>query len=152
MSTPCFHGMDFPYFIASPPPPPTKKIFYSSAYSYFWGSKGCSKLFPALSRTYTCISVLPLLPVDATIMASKTSQSLVKTLIWFFVTQKVTIATVYGLLKLLLILALKQHNHGFAHAQDFDFWTRCPEFRNAGINAELSQIRLHRTQSTLDLP
>ena len=47
---------------------------------------------------------------------------------------------------------LKEHNHVFAHAQEFDFWTGGQEFKDARIDIELSQIRLHRPQSTLDLP
>ena len=48
---------------------------------------------------------------------------------------------------------LKEHNHVFADAQEFDFWTggRC-EFKDARISMELLQIRLHRPQSTLALP
>ena len=28
---------------------------------------------------------------------------------------------------------LKEHNHVFAHAQDFEFWTGCREFKDAGM-------------------
>ena len=28
---------------------------------------------------------------------------------------------------------LKEHNHVFAHAQDFDFWTSGQEFKDAGM-------------------
>ena len=28
---------------------------------------------------------------------------------------------------------LKEHYHVFAHAQDFDFWTVCQEFKDAGM-------------------
>ena len=48
--------------------------------------------------------------------------------------------------------ALKEHYHVFAHAQEFDFRTGGQEFKDAGIDIELSQIRLHRPQSTLALP
>lgn len=47
---------------------------------------------------------------------------------------------------------LKEHNHVFAHAQDFDFWTGNREFVYARINIELLQIPLHRSQSSLALP
>ena len=47
---------------------------------------------------------------------------------------------------------LKEHNHAFAHAQVFDFWTGGQEFKDARIDIELSQIRWHRSQSTLALP
>ena len=47
---------------------------------------------------------------------------------------------------------LKEHYHVFAHAQDFDFRTGGQEVKDAGIDVELSQIRLHRPQSTLALP
>ena len=48
---------------------------------------------------------------------------------------------------------LKEHNHGFALAQEFDFfWTGGQEFKDAKIDVELPQIRLHRPQSTLALP
>ena len=43
---------------------------------------------------------------------------------------------------------LEGHSHVFAHAQDFDFWTSCREFKDARIDRELSQI----PQSTLALP
>jgi len=29
--------------------------------------------------------------------------------------------------------ALKEHNHVFAHAQDFDIWTGGQEFKDAGM-------------------
>ena len=48
--------------------------------------------------------------------------------------------------------ALKDHYHVFAHAQEFDFRTGGQEIKDAGIDIELSQIRLHRPQSTLALP
>ena len=48
--------------------------------------------------------------------------------------------------------SLKEHDHIFAHAQDFDFRTGGQEIKDAGIDIELSQIRLHRPQSTLALP
>ena len=44
------------------------------------------------------------------------------------------------------------HYHVFAHAQAFDFRTGGQEIKDAGIDIELSQIRLHRPQSTLALP
>ena len=48
---------------------------------------------------------------------------------------------------------LKEHNHVFAHAQEFDFCLRGQEFKDARIDIiELSQIRLHRPQLTLALP
>ena len=47
---------------------------------------------------------------------------------------------------------LKEHNHVFAHPQEFDFWTGDQEFKDGKIDIELSQIRLHRPQSTLALP
>ena len=47
---------------------------------------------------------------------------------------------------------LKEHYHVFAHAQEFDFRTGGQEIKDAGIDIELSQIRLHRPQSTLALP
>ena len=47
---------------------------------------------------------------------------------------------------------LKEHYHVFVHAQDFDFRTGGQEIKDAGIDIELSQIRLHRPQSTLALP
>ena len=47
---------------------------------------------------------------------------------------------------------LKEHKHVFVHAQEFDFWTGGQEFKDARIDIELSQIRLHRPQSTLALP
>ena len=49
-------------------------------------------------------------------------------------------------------VSLKEHYHVFAHAQDFDFRTGGQEIKDAGIDIELSQIRLHRPQSTLALP
>ena len=49
-------------------------------------------------------------------------------------------------------LKLKEHNHIFVHAQDFDFWPVSCELEDARINIELSQIRLRRPQSTLALP
>ena len=51
-----------------------------------------------------------------------------------------------------LIGTLKEHNHVLAHAQEFDFWTGSQKFKDARIDIELSQIRLHRPQSTLALP
>ena len=54
--------------------------------------------------------------------------------------------------KCLLIIILKEHYHVFAHAQEFDFRTGGQEIKDAGIDIELSQIRLHRPQSTLALP
>ena len=48
--------------------------------------------------------------------------------------------------------SLKEHYHVFAHAPEFDFRTGGQEFKDAGIDIELSQIRLHRPQSTLALP
>ena len=47
---------------------------------------------------------------------------------------------------------LKERNHVFPHAQEFDFLTGGQEFKVARIDVELSQIRLHRPQSTLALP
>ena len=47
---------------------------------------------------------------------------------------------------------LKEHYHDVEHAQEFDFRTGGQEFKDAGIDIELSQIRLHRPQSTLALP
>ena len=47
---------------------------------------------------------------------------------------------------------LKEHYHIFAHAREFDFRTGGQEFKDAGIDIELSEIRLHRPQSTLALP
>ena len=41
---------------------------------------------------------------------------------------------------------LKEHYHVFAHAREFDFRTGGQEFKDAGIDIELSQIRLHRPQ------
>ena len=35
---------------------------------------------------------------------------------------------------------LKEHNHVFAHAQEFDFLTGGYEFKDAGIDIELPQI------------
>ena len=54
----------------------------------------------------------------------------------------------------LLCLKRKEHNHVFAHAQEFDFWTATggQEFKDARSDIGLSQIRLHRPQSTLGLP
>ena len=49
-------------------------------------------------------------------------------------------------------MELKGHNHVFAHAQKLIFWTLGQEFQDARIDIELSQIRLHRPQSTLALP
>ena len=46
---------------------------------------------------------------------------------------------------------LKEHNHVFAHAQEFDFSTGGQDFKDARIDIELSQICLHRPQSTLAL-
>ena len=42
-----------------------------------------------------------------------------------------------------LLCVIKEHNHVFAHVQDFDFWTGCHEFKDARINVELSQICSH---------
>ena len=39
---------------------------------------------------------------------------------------------------------LKEHYHVFAHAQEFYFRTGGQEIKDAGIDIELSQIRLHR--------
>ena len=39
---------------------------------------------------------------------------------------------------------LEEHSHVFAHAQDFDFGTSCREFKDARVDRELSEIRLHR--------
>ena len=47
--------------------------------------------------------------------------------------------------------SLKEHNHVFARAQVVDFWTGGREFKDARIKIELSQLRLHRPQSTLAL-
>ena len=47
---------------------------------------------------------------------------------------------------------LKEHNQVFAHAQEFYFSTGDQEFKDARIDIELSQIRLHLPQSTLALP
>ena len=47
---------------------------------------------------------------------------------------------------------LKEHYHDVAHAQEFDFRTGGQEFKDAEIDIELSEIRLHRPQSTLALP
>ena len=47
---------------------------------------------------------------------------------------------------------LKEHYHVFAHAQEFNFCLRGQEFKDARIDIELSQIRLHRPQLTLALP
>ena len=44
---------------------------------------------------------------------------------------------------------LKEQNHVFAHAQEFDFRTGGRECKDPRISTELSQIRLHRPQSTL---
>ena len=52
----------------------------------------------------------------------------------------------------ILSLNSKEHYHVFAHAREFDFRTGGQEFKDAGIDIELSQIRLHRPQSTLALP
>ena len=56
----------------------------------------------------------------------------------------------------MLLIFLKEHNHVFARAQDFNFWTGCRESTDARINIELSQIRVRRPQcrprSTLALP
>ena len=49
-------------------------------------------------------------------------------------------------------LLIKEHYHVFAHAQEFDFGTGGQEIKDAGIDIELSQIRLHRPQSTLASP
>ena len=49
-------------------------------------------------------------------------------------------------------VSLKEHYHVFAHALEFDFRTGGQEFKDVGIDIELSQIRLHRPQSTLALP
>ena len=51
-----------------------------------------------------------------------------------------------------VLLWLKVHNYVFAHAQKFDFCLGGQEFKDARIDIELSQIRLHRTQLTLALP
>ena len=48
--------------------------------------------------------------------------------------------------------SFKEHYHVFAHAQEFDFRTGGQEIKDAGIDIELSQIRLHRPQSTLASP
>ena len=45
----------------------------------------------------------------------------------------------------------KEHNHVFAHAQEFDFSTGGQDLKDARIDIELSQICLHRPQSTLAL-
>ena len=47
---------------------------------------------------------------------------------------------------------LKEHNHVFPHAQQFDVWTGGRGFKDARIDIDLSQIRLHRPQSSLALP
>ena len=47
---------------------------------------------------------------------------------------------------------LKEQNHVFAHAQEFDFCLGGQEFKDARIDIDFSQIRLHRPQSTLALP
>ena len=47
--------------------------------------------------------------------------------------------------------ALKEHNHVFAHAQEFDFSLGGSRIQRCE-NIELSQIRLHRPQLTLALP
>ena len=49
-------------------------------------------------------------------------------------------------------MSFKEHNHVFAHAQEFDFPTGGQKFKDARIDIELSQIRLHHPQSTLALP
>ena len=46
----------------------------------------------------------------------------------------------------------KELDEIFANAEEFDFWTGGREFKDARINIELSQIRLHRPQSTLAVP
>ena len=33
-------------------------------------------------------------------------------------------------------VTLKEHNHVFAHAPDFDFWTGCREFKDARSDVE----------------
>ena len=50
------------------------------------------------------------------------------------------------------VLFLKEHNHVFVHTQEFDFCSAGQEFKDARIDIELSQIRLHRPQLTLALP
>ena len=57
-----------------------------------------------------------------------------------------------GVRQIIPMLYLKEHYHVFAHAQEFDFRTGGSEFKDAGIDIELSQIGLHRPQSTLALP
>ena len=47
---------------------------------------------------------------------------------------------------------LKEHNHVFGHAEEFDFWTGGQEFKDARIDIELSEIRFHRPQLTMALP
>ena len=47
---------------------------------------------------------------------------------------------------------LKEHNHVFVHAQEFDFCLGGQEFKDARIDLELSQIHLHCPQLTLALP
>ena len=47
---------------------------------------------------------------------------------------------------------LKEQNHVFAQAQEFDFRTGGRKCKDPRISTELSQIRLHRPQSTLALP
>ena len=56
----------------------------------------------------------------------------------------------------MLLIFFKEHNHVFARAQDFYFWTGCRELTDARINIKLLQIRVYRPQcrsrSTLALP
>ena len=37
------------------------------------------------------------------------------------------------LINLVCLQSLKEHNHVFAHAQDFDFWTGGQDFKDAGL-------------------
>ena len=47
---------------------------------------------------------------------------------------------------------LKEHNHVFAHGQEFNFCLGGHEFKDARIDIDFSQIRLHRPQLTFALP
>ena len=54
-----------------------------------------------------------------------------------------------------MVTALKEHNHVFAHeifGHEIFGQGGGQEFKDARIDIELSQIRLHRPQSTLALP
>ena len=49
-------------------------------------------------------------------------------------------------------IQLKGTQSRFCACAEFDFWTGGQEFKDARIDIELSQIRLHRHQLTLALP